>query len=99
VRRDGQKYFLCFNDHNRWQRCAHALLGLPLGAGPQAKRHRTTYLQRFLLEISGSPQDDAWVRKIKVTPKFTFEHLRQFIELWSTIRDFPLEVHAEDDIV
>ena len=44
-------------------------------------------------------QDDAWVRKIKVTPNFTFEHLRQFIELWSTIRDFPLEVHAEDDIV
>ena len=44
-------------------------------------------------------QADAWVRKIKIAPNFTFEHLRQFIELWSIIRDFPLEVHVEDDIV
>ena len=56
-------------------------------------------ISRKTWKLREALQDDAWVRKIKVTPNFTFEHLQQFIELWYTIRDLPLEVHAEDDIV
>lgn len=44
-------------------------------------------------------KDDAWVGKVKVTNRFTLEHLRQFIALWTTIRGFTLEPNAEDDII
>jgi hypothetical protein len=42
--------------------------------------------------------DNAWVNKVALGEDFTFEHLAQFIELWTLIQNFNLNENVEDDI-
>src|SRR4051812_41764545 len=43
--------------------------------------------------------DDAWVSKIKLSTRFFWEHLTQFVTPWTTIHGFQLDEHAQDEIV
>jgi hypothetical protein len=42
--------------------------------------------------------ENAWVVKIEVTTKFTFDHLVQFVELWTQLQSIHLNEDIEDNI-
>jgi hypothetical protein len=49
-------------------------------------------------KVAQALHENAWVNKVDFGEDFTFEHLSQFIELWSLIQNFHLNENVEDEI-
>jgi hypothetical protein len=49
-------------------------------------------------KVAQALHDNAWVRKIDFHQDFSFDHLSQFVDLWSLLQDFQLNDNLEDDI-
>lgn len=43
-------------------------------------------------------KDDAWIAKISMSASFSIMHFREFLELWTSLRNFQLQEGIEDDI-
>ena len=56
-------------------------------------------LKRKNWKVSQALHEGAWVGKIDLERPFTFEHLSQFLELYSLIANVNIDKEVEDDIV
>jgi hypothetical protein len=56
-------------------------------------------LKRKNWKVVPASHDGAWVGKIHLECSFTFQHLTQFVDLWTLIHNIILEYNVEDDIV
>lgn len=77
-------------------------LGMHLGHMTGNQGERTPHHEvptRKNLKVKEALHADAWVSKIKISINFSMTHLRQFIALWTLIRGFHVDEHAEDDIL
>jgi hypothetical protein len=49
--------------------------------------------------VAKALQEDSWIVKIKLENSATWEHIVQFVELWTLINNVHLEIEVEDSIV